>query len=87
MQNSIVKRKDTLLGLQGKPKKQKYPTFQEIKDKLKTGCVKGHKYNYSLDSVVQNFYQYDCEIRLSENEKELIITNFKPNWKNDIKPF
>jgi hypothetical protein len=57
-------------------------TFKEIKDQLKKESVKGQKYNYALDSDVQNFYQYECEIRLSEDEQQLLVTNFKPNIAN-----
>lgn len=40
--------------------------------------IKCVKYNYALDSEIQNYLQYDSLISVSEDGTELIITNKKP---------
>lgn len=47
--------------------------------RLKTNPIECSKLNYSLDQIVQNFRQYEAQISLSKDGKELIIVNIKPN--------
>ena len=45
-----------------------------IVDKMKAAKIKCVKYNYSLAADVQNFFQFDGLITLSEDGKRLVLT-------------
>ena len=47
-------------------------------DELQTSDLHCLKYNYSLDDEVQNFSSFESTIRLSEDYKQILITNKKP---------
>jgi len=47
-------------------------------EEMKKTPLKCKKYNYSLDEVVQNFSYFDAFIKISNDEKEIIILNQKP---------
>lgn len=52
-----------------------------ITEFIKEQQIQCYKYNYVLDTSVQNYLNFESTIGLSEDEKELIITNIKPNQK------
>ena len=52
--------------------------------RFQTKKIKAMKYNSSLDELVQNFRQYECLLRLSDNKDEIIITNLKPDGDNAV---
>jgi len=52
--------------------------FEALEQKMKENEILCEKYNQSLDKKYQNSDHYVCAISLSENGKELIVYNFKP---------
>ena len=50
----------------------------QLSEKLQSRRMNCFKYNYALDSEVQNFTNFQSFLQLSEDGEELIITNRKP---------
>jgi hypothetical protein len=55
--------------------------YEGIVEKMKATKIKCVKYNYSLAADVQNFFQFDGLITLSEDGKRIIMTLKKYNEK------
>ena len=53
--------------------------IHRVEDRMKNDPIQCSKLNYSLDQIVQNFRQFEALLSMSEDGKELLITNIKPN--------
>ena len=56
-----------------------FEEYIDIRSYLSKNKIDAFKYNYALDSVVQNFGTFECFIELSKDYKYIKITNRKPN--------
>lgn len=58
--------------------------FNSITKEIRECPINCVKYNHQLDSNIQNFLQYESLISVSEDGKELIITNKVPRENPDF---
>lgn len=51
---------------------------------MRDSPIKCVKYNHALDADIQNYLQFESNITVSEDGRELIITNKKPRDNADL---
>ena len=52
--------------------------INSLTEHIKKNKIKCIKYNYALEGSVQNYFNFEATISLSNNEEALIINNIKP---------
>jgi len=59
-------------------KVQKF-SYENLMADIHENPIAATKYNYTIEPSIMNNFQVECEVHISKDGKELIVTNKKPN--------